>query len=103
MRCPSCRHRGTLSRRGEGEGEGERGEATRGERAERGEPTQPPPCRNEPRRRFERGRSRVMPDSLQARARSRATKPFEELHMADPQFPPINVTGTGKLYARLHT
>src|SRR5258706_16472873 len=30
-------------------------------------------------------------------------EPFEELHMADPQFPPINVAGTGKLYARLHT
>jgi peptidyl-prolyl cis-trans isomerase A (cyclophilin A) len=27
----------------------------------------------------------------------------EELHMADPQFPPINVAGTGQLYARLHT
>src|SRR5258706_5483981 len=30
-------------------------------------------------------------------------EPFEELHMADPQFPAINVPGTGKLYARLHT
>ncbi len=36
-------------------------------------------------------------------ALSRAGTSLEVLNMADPQFPPINVPGTGKLYARLHT